>query len=307
MRIGTTVLAAVIFGACGGGGGDSQDAGATDAASSDAASSDAAGPLDANLPDDAGGPATDAALDGGQPMVTVQIVASGATFPHADGLAGQTARMTVAGVRSLALYRSMADPDPLVLYLADRPDAPVGYVPGDETTLTTLEASALLPGTYTFGRLVQSYARYAIDATLHRLDGPRDGVAQSFQVIADGTTVDGTAYDAGHYEFSFTAPGVTESWMGEDAPFPVYSATSGAIGVVEDGEWAVYFPIDLVIAESPTSDALLTLEVNMHESFRWTDLLLAGYRPDVFDVTDISSEPVLSFGGNAFALSLDAP
>ena len=301
MRIGSILLASLILAACGGGtrgdagprqGGDAGDAGIP--------------PGDAGLD---GGGSDAAALDAGvvAPTVTLRIVATGDPFAHADLLAGQTARATQAGVRSLALYRSMTDPDPLVLFRAEGPDAVVGYVPGDDTTLAVLAASALESGTYAFGRLVQTYARYEVDATMHRLDGTYDGVAHSFQVIADGTDVGGVVYDAGHYEVSFSATGATGGWSGEDALFPDYSATPGAVGVVEGGEWAVYFPIDLEITETPTADATLTLDVNMHEAFRWTDLLLLGYELGVFDVTDLSFEPVVRFGGNSFELTLTSP
>ncbi len=236
--------------------------------------------------------------------MTIIITASGDTFPHADGLGGQTARATVAGVRSFALYRTMDDPDPLILFAADGPDVAVGYVPGDETVLTTIDASALEAGSYTFARLVQTYGQYEIDARLHRLDGTHDGVVSAFQVIGDGTEVDGEIYDAGHYELVFTAPGVTEEWSGEDGAFPTYSSTAGAVGIVEGGEWAVYFPIDLEVDAVPTADTTLTLDVNMHDGFRWTDLALLGYEANVFDATDISFEPVVRFGGNAFDLTM---
>lgn len=303
MRIGSVTFASLILIVSACGGGTSGDAGTQPGGDAGDAGTPGDGGLDDGGSDDAGlrdaGP--------GVPAVTLRIVASGAPFAHADLLAGQTARATTAGVRSFALYRSMTDPDPLVLFRAEGPDAVVGYVPGDETTLAVIDASGLEPGTYAFGRLVQTYARYEVDATMHRLDGTYDGVARSFQVIADGTDVDGIVYDAGHYELSFTASGASAEWSGEDALFPDYSATPGAVGVVEGGEWAVYFPIDLEIVEIPTADATLTLDVNMHEAFRWTDLLLLGYELRVFDVTDLSFEPVVRFGGNSFELTLTSP
>ncbi len=260
------------------------------------------GAMDAAMDAAIDGAATDSGADGGSSAVAIRIVATGATFPHADGLGGQTARATVAGVRSLSLHQSMTDSDPLVLFQATGADVPVGYVPGDDTLVSTVDASALESGTYTFARLVHSYARYEVDATLHRGVAVHEGVVTSFQVIADDTVVDGETYDAGHFEFAFEASDATAEWTGEDAPFPDLSATPGALGVVEDGEWAVYFPIELTIDEVPTEDATLTIEVNMHEAFRWTDLLLLGYEADVFDVTDISAEPVVRFGGNSFEL-----
>ena len=302
MHIRTTALASLILvsTACGGGG-DSGDAGL---AGSDAGSPEDAGESpDTGLPPEDGGPG-DAGADAGAASITVHIVATGDAFSHADLLAGQTARATFAGVRSLALYRSMSDPDPLVIYRASGPDAVVGYVPGDDTTLTTFDADTLEPGTYAFGRIVQSYARYEVDATLHRRAGSFDGVIESFQVIADGTDVDGATYDAGHYDVAFSAPGADATWTGEDALFPDYSATPGAVGVVEGGEWAVYFPIDLEITAAPAVDSTLTLSVNMHEAFRWSDLLVVGYQLDTFDVTEISFEPIVRFGGNSFDLTL---
>jgi len=300
MRIATLILVlGFMMGACGDDGNVYFDGGSDAGADTGADGGADGGLLDSGL---------DAELDGGPdagpPMVAVRVVASGDAFPHADALGGQTARTTVAGVRSLALYRSMDDTDPLILFSATGPDVAVGYVPGDETVLTTIAASSIVPGTYTFGRLVQTYVQYEVDATLHRLDGNHEGVITAFQVIGDGTEVGGVEYDSGHYDLAFAAPGVSQEWSGEDGAFPIYSATAGAVGAVEGGEWAVYFPIDLVITAAPSVDSTLTLDVNMHESFRWTDLLVLGYQPDVFDVTDISFEPIVRFGGNSFALTL---
>lgn len=289
------VLSLVLAFACGDDDQTSLDAGG------DAPAVDSGPMVDAG--DDAGPPSDAFVGDSGAASIAIRITASGDVFPHADLLSGQTARATLAGVRGLSLHRSMSDPDPLVLFRAEGADVEVGYVPGDNTLLTTVPASSLAPGSYTFARLVQTYARYDVDATLHRLEGTTGGVVSSFQVIANGTEVGGETYDAGHYELMFSSAEFSEEWTGEDGAFPDISATAGAIGIVEDGEWVVYFPIQLEIDEPPAESGTLSVEVNMFESFRWTDLILLGYLPGVFDVTALSFEPVLRFGGNAFEMN----
>ena len=61
----------------------------------------------------------------------------------------------------------------------------------------------------------------------------------------------------------------------------------------------------LPVTSELTSDLTLVLEVNMHESFRWMDEPTAGFTDGVFDATPTTFEPVLQFGANSFALTVE--
>ena len=52
-------------------------------------------------------------------------------------------------------------------------------------------------------------------------------------------------------------------------------------------------------------DLTLVLAVNMHESFRWMDEAGTGFTDGVFDATPTTFEPVLQFGANSFALTIE--
>jgi hypothetical protein len=182
-----------------------------------------------------------------------------------------------------------------------------GYDDGDETVVAGVEIPAGLSGHYGLARLVQGYSRYQVEGTLH--DGllVEPGVIDGVVVMGEDTMLDGTPQPAGHFDFRFQGDTTTFSYAGDTWPVPVYSTTAGATAVVEDGQWTVYFPIDLDVPEGLAPGSEIVITVNMDRSFRWTDLLVLGFEPGVFDVTRLSYEPVLRFGGNSFDLRLEAP
>lgn len=241
----------------------------------------------------------------GDPEVTVRITANTDPFPHADGLAGQTAIAASGGVRSLMLYKDASDLEPLVVFDHGANVVEVGYDDLSETEVAVVPTSTLVGGTYTIARMSQSYSRYQIAATLHPLNGaPVAGELDNLLVMSDGTMVDGQMRDAGYYEFAFLGGGDSFDTTGEDFPIPIYSFTAGASAVHEQGEWAVYFPVNVELPDDPTLDVELRIDVNLDHAFRWTDLLLLGYELDVFDITEISYEPVIRFGGNHFEMTV---
>lgn len=80
---------------------------------------------------------------------------------------------------------------------------------------------------------------------------------------------------------------------------PEYLGSGGFSVVREDGEWAYYFPLELVIGPDVTEDVDVIMAVNMHESFRWEDAGQEGYLDGIFDTTPVASEPVVRFGANS--------
>ena len=235
------------------------------------------------------------------PELTVHIVGATAPFAHDDLLAGQTAMKPAGGIRSLSLLASPDDPAPAVVFAYGEETVEASYADQADTVVGKVGVAAIPSGHYKLARLVQAYSRFEVAATLHDGLAANAGTLACLAVMGDETLVDGQLRDAGYYHATFAAPNQTPtSFEGTTFPIPAVSTTAGAVGVVEDGQWVVYFPIDLVWDAAVTSDLTLTITVNMHESFRWTDLLIPGYLPNVFDLTPLLYEPVIRFGGNTF-------
>ena len=234
--------------------------------------------------------------------ITVRVRATTEAFPHADGLSGMTPRKAGGGVRSLQLLRMDGDPAPVTLFDLGATSAEVGYSDGDDTKVTVVDPQRFEIGTYTMARMVQSHSRYEVDATFHDASGATRGWLDNLQVLSDGTRVDGALRDAGYYRYVFHFGGQEQETTGDDAFIAPFSFTAGARAVVENGEWAVYFPIDLEITAPPEIGSKLVLVINMNESFRWVDSASPGYVDGEFDFTSDSFEHVERFGGNRFEL-----
>ncbi len=235
--------------------------------------------------------------------VTFRIAASTEEFAHADGLAGMTALAAGGGVRSLSLLEGGLDPNPLVLFDHRVGSVEVSYDDGADTTVAVLDREAFEPGHYTVARLVQAYSLYEIHATRHDGATSAPGRLSSVVVMSDQSLVEGEIRDAGYYHGFFRHADEEIELVGDDLHIAEYSSTAGAQAVVEDGEWAVYFPIDLTIEEPPAPGAQLVLLVNMNRSYRWIDSLGLGFEPGVYDFTPQSCETVVRFGGNRFDLA----
>ena len=238
------------------------------------------------------------------PRVTVRIRSNTASFIHDDDAVGQTPLTASGGIRSLRLYRDAPDLAPVELFHRGATPVEVGYEDGDDTIVAHVEPAALPAGHYELARLVQTHSRFRIAGTMHDGADTFAGTFDDVKVMSDGTLLDGTMRDAGYYEYAFEFQGEKTVTTGEE-PVPGWSTTAGAVGVVEDGEWAVYFPIDLTVPEEIDAGTQLIIDVNMYESFRWKDLPGPGYEPRIFDTTPISYEPVVRFGGNAFVMRLE--
>lgn len=234
-----------------------------------------------------------------EPEVSVIIRATTESFSHADGLEGQTPLFASGGVRSLELLRNEDDDEPLTVFDHDAASVEVGYNHGDETVLAVVPASSLEPGRYRVARVIQRYSRYSIEATHHTVEESVIGELNNLLVVSDGTDLDGEVRDSGYYDYHFDGGDVTFGATGTDGIVADYATTASAYAQIEDGQWAVYFDIDIDIPTEP-EDRELIIEVNMFESFRWTDVSWPGFEEGVYDFTPISYEPVSRFGGNTF-------
>jgi hypothetical protein len=239
------------------------------------------------------------------PNVEIRMRSSTAPFPHTDELSGQTPTAHSSGLRSLTLFRSKSDPSPFVVFDLGENPVEVDYADGADTLAYTARASDLPEATFTVARVVHTHVRYRVAATMHAMGLVVPGFFDNVQVMSDGTLLDGQLRDAGYFEYTFEGGGQSFPASGDDAPVPEYTSSGGFEVVRENGEWAYYFPVSLVVTPNITEDVQVVLSVNMHESYRWQDQTSPGYMSGVFDVTPTSFEPVLQFGANSFALTIE--
>lgn len=239
------------------------------------------------------------------PNIEIHLRSSTAPFNHTDGLAGQTPTAHTSGIRSLTLYRMMGDPAPLEVFDLGQDSVEVDYADGADTLVYTAKASEMPEATFTIARVVHTYVKYRVAATMHYMGFVIPGEFDNMQVMSDGTLVDGQLRDAGYYEYTFNGANQSVPVSGNDAPVPEYDGGGGFSVVFENGEWAYYFPVNLPVTPSISEDVRVVLAVNMHESFRWQDQAMPEYMTGVFDVTPTTFEPVLRFGANSFSLVIE--
>jgi hypothetical protein len=266
-----------------------------------------------DLGDNAGGGAGTSSAGGGGSTgtgtgtgsIAIHMRASTATFPHSDGLTGQTPLAHTSGIRSLQLFESVDDTDPLTVFDFGEESMEVSYADGADTLVYTADVADLPRKTFTRARVVHSHVRYRVTSTMHASGLDLPGEFDNLQVLSDGTLIDGRLRDHGYFEYEFEAGTQTFPLSGNDAPVPEWSGVGGFSVELEDGEWAYYFPVNLPVDPDLDTDVKVVLLVNMHESFRWTDEDSADFTAGVFDTTPTTFEPVLKFGANSFELAIE--
>ncbi len=235
--------------------------------------------------------------------LTVMFGASGDGHAHSDALSGQTPRSVRAGVRSLTLIDESSG-EGWVLFDHGPGGQEVAWDAGANTVIAVIPPAAVKAGHYTRARMVQDWSRFTIDATLHEGADAMAGTLTGLQVTSEGAVVEGSARPQGYYEQTFSGPGVEREFSGDDAPLADQSQTAGAEAIIENGQWAVYFPLDLSVEAEATG--VLNVRANMSEAFRWEDLPMSGFEAGAYDMTPPLYEPVLQFGANRFDVTLAA-
>ena len=240
--------------------------------------------------------------DGDGLMIYIHVRATAETYPHDDGLAGQTPLYHINGIRSFSMLRSRDDADPELVF--DHGDGYVeaGYSDGDDTIVGGAPLLDVEEGHYTYGRVAISHVRYGITATMHAEGLNVPGEFDNVQVLSDNTEVDGVVHDRGWFRFVFEAMGLSFPLEGtEGAPIvPSWPTGAPIEAVIEEGEMVLYYPINIDVDHRAPEDVHQIIEFNVHESFRWEDLDQPGYTEGVFDVTPTSFEPVYRFGANTY-------
>jgi hypothetical protein len=236
----------------------------------------------------------------GPSRIDVLLVSSAESFENGDGLSGQPARALTAGVRSLTLLSDSGEP--WLVIDRGQGDITVGFDAGQKTLLGAVLPDKVVPGRYVRARLVESWVHFEVDATLHEASGATPGITTTLLVVSDGTSVGGVTHDAGFYAQDFVGSTKSEQFTGQDGVVPEHTTSADVETVVEDGEWAHYFPIDL---EVTSRDAVLTLRANVHEAFRWQDVDSGDNQAGVWDIAPPVYEPVRQLGPNAFDVVLE--
>ena len=232
--------------------------------------------------------------------LAVTLVATYDAYPHTDGFSGQTAKGVTAGIRSLKL--TDANGGAWVLLDAAPGNVSVSYTSSSPTVLATIAPANVRAGHYTKARLVQDWSRFDVSATRHETGLDASGTLHVLQATSEGAMVDGKTLEQGQYEHSFASSGVTRSYDGT-SPIPDHSTTAEAEAFDESGEWAVYFPLDLLVPAAATGT--LKIEVNLDQAFRWSDVPGGANAGGVYDIAPPLYEPVEQFGGNRFGVSLE--
>lgn len=239
----------------------------------------------------------------GTGKIAIHFQSTTAPFAHTDGLSGQTPLSDLSGIRSLRLYRSSNDPNPVTVFDFGQSTIEVNYANGADTLVYTAQVKYLPEGTYTLARVVHTYVRYRVTSTMHVNGMNLPGTFDNVQVLSDGTLLNGVVRNHGYFKYVFSTGGQSFPISGTNAPMPQWTTVGGFSVVFENGEWAYQVPINLTVDPNLNTNMTLIFRVNMNECFRWLDQAGPGYAPGVFDTTPTSFEPVKQFGANSFAIS----
>ncbi len=244
----------------------------------------------------------DAAADaaGEAPRILIHIRAEASDFAHADGFSGQTPAAHVNGIRSFHLLQGRDDAAPQLVFDHGMSFVEASYDDGADTVVGVAPHADLEPGHYDYGRVVLSHLRYQVDATMHANGLHFAGVFDNVQVLSDGTELDGEVRERGWFRYVFEAAGQRFPREGVGGvPIPTAPAGAPIETVLEDGQLALYFPVDIDLAADVPADVHQVIEFNVHESFRWEDEDGDRYEEGIFDTTPAGYEPVRRFGANA--------
>ena len=270
---------------------------------SSSSSSSSGDPSSANPPGETTPP------DPGGPRVTITIHGSTAPFAHEDTFAGETPRKQIVAIKSLYLYRSPTDANPVKVFDHGDKAVEVELVSGKTVELAKVAAKSLPAGVFTMAKSGASYVKYAVDARMHSgtVYGDIDGYYDNTQALSDGAIIDGAKKKKGDFRYSFiaNATGTTVGTLeGENAPTPV-ATTGGGITMDMSGPETFYvFPINMAVDPNVATDQVVDFELNVDKSFRWVDQSQPGYTTGTYDTTPTQFEPVMAFGANSFGLTV---
>ncbi|MGC4118519.1 MAG: hypothetical protein QM765_28980 [Myxococcales bacterium] len=258
----------------------------------DAASADAAAAADgARILD------PDASVGGDGSVGTIAIYVAGDLSPvvFGDGLAGQTPYDYEIALSRYDVLRSETDPSPVLCF--DLGSTPVVVDVATDNLVGTCRTADVPSGSYTYGRTRVDWARYTVDGVYHYLGQGLPGKFVYFRAYSD-TDYAGKHYVAGTGTVTFIGTTTAET--------PVVYGTPPSVGgvsfTVVGGECFMTFPytVPLPIDQQDTGAHWARFHWKVWESFRWTDVALAGYQTGVWDVDAVGTEAVGMYGVSSY-------
>jgi len=274
---------------------------------SSSSSSGAPDPAGTTPPD----PGTTTPPDPGGPRVTISMHGSTAPFAHKDTFAGETPKKQIVAIKSLWLYRSPSDTNPVKVFDHGDKAVEVDLISGKTIEIAKVAAKSLPAGVFTMAKSGASYVKYQVDARMHSgtAFGDIDGYYDNVQALSDGAVIDGKKKKKGDFTYSFIADatGATVGSLdGENAPTPVATSAGGITMDMSGPETFYVFPIQMAVDPNVATDQVVDFELNVDKSFRWVDQQQPGYTTGTYDTTPTQFEPVMAFGANTFKLTVSS-
>jgi hypothetical protein len=307
-RLALFAAASLLVVACGGGAGGSDENGSpTPPPNGSGQGSSSGGDPSTNPPGSSSGTTTTPPSTGPNgPKINIKMKGSTAPIAFQDSWAGETPRKQIVAIKSLYLLRTTDDKNPLKVFDNGTAAVEAELIGGKTTDIASVVAKTLSAGVFTIAKAGAAYVRYEVDARMHTTLGPVDGYYANVQALSDSAVIDGVPFKKGHFRYSFISQGTTYGTLeGENAPTPAVSAQGGLYLDTTGSESFYVFPVQLAVDPNISKDLTVSLELNVHESFRWQDQALLGYSSKVFDTTPYTYEPVMAFGANAFTMKVE--
>jgi len=232
-------------------------------------------------------------------VVNVHLRATADPWPHDDGLSGQTPYDAVTGIRSLTLLDTGGRLDPLVVFDLGTEHVAAPQDPGSDTIVATVPVTELVLGAYDRARVGVSFIQFSVMATAHLDPLEQMGSLEAVYVLADDTMFDGAVRALGWSRFTFGS-----FTINNPAEIPATPQGSPFELLEIDGASFLEFGVSLLVDPSIDNDVDVTLQLNVHESFRWQDIERMG-SDSAFDITPTTFEPVLRVGANDYSLTFD--
>ncbi len=251
-----------------------------------------------------GGAISIGSSSGSGPQVIIHVRATTEPFTHTDSLAGQTPRQHIYGIRALSLYRTAADPAPLLLFDHGNNFVEAPLANGSDTVVGRVAAATLPDDTFTMGRVVLSHIGYHVDAVMHASGNNLPGTFRNLHVFGNNVLLDAQTFQRGDYRYVFSSIAGDFTQQGANGPLPSVSAANGVSLVQEGDEVVLYLPANIVTSPDVQADVNVSFTLNTDKCFRWQDQEVAGNALNVFDTTPGSTEPVLKFGANSYLVTM---
>lgn len=221
---------------------------------------------------------------GGGGMINIFVKGDLTKGTFGDGLAGQTPQSYQIAISRYHILRSATDPSP-VLCFDHGAKAYVVDVHKDNLVGSCL-TKKISSGSYTHGRTKVDWARYTVDGVYHYPGQKIPGKFTFFRAYSD-VVYDNKTYKAGQGTITFS--GVTK--VSIPVLYPPLPSIPGVAFETKNGEFSMTFRYSkpLPIVQADTQKHWARFHWKIHDSFRWADTTLPGYKTGAWDVSPLLS------------------